>query len=294
MTERALEYRQIQNPPPRRRKRFHTGRVLFVITALTLILLAIFLFVYKLLDGFNVVTPLSPRSGVAGSDLSRVQAEKPDLPVELLDLLEKNPETYDFVMGYSKNREQLPEIDISGDVTAGTIPLFLQWDERWGYDTYGSGMIAITGCGPTCLSMVAVGLTGDTSLNPRAVAEYCTENGYYAWGSGTKWTLMSEGAKQLGLYSRELPLHEPTILSELESETPIICAVGKGDFTTDGHYIVLTGVNDDGTIRVNDPNSIIRSEKDWDIAVIMKQVKNLWAFEAENTKAAPPPGGLKR
>lgn len=40
-----------------------------------------------------------------------------------------------------------------------------------------------------------------------------------------------------------------------------------GDFTTIGHFILLTGV-EDGKIKVNDPNSKIRSSKLWDYDVI--------------------------
>ena len=36
----------------------------------------------------------------------------------------------------------------------GSVPLFLQWDERWGYRSYGGDFLAVTGCGPTALSMV--------------------------------------------------------------------------------------------------------------------------------------------
>ncbi|MCD8152609.1 MAG: C39 family peptidase [Clostridiales bacterium] len=37
--------------------------------------------------------------------------------------------------------------------------------------------------------------------------------------------------------------------------------MGPGDFTTGGHFIVLTGIDSDGNVIVNDPNSRINSEK---------------------------------
>ena len=58
-------------------------------------------------------------------------------PESLIELLEKNPEARDFVLDYP-DYEGLQEIDISGEVVPGEIPLFLQWDERWGYEKYGS------------------------------------------------------------------------------------------------------------------------------------------------------------
>ena len=55
--------------------------------------------------------------------------------------------------------------------------------------------------------------------------------------------------------------------------------MGPGDFTTTGHFIVLTGVDSNGDIIVHDPNSIKRSKKRWSIDDIMKQTKNLWSYQ---------------
>ena len=115
------------------------------------------------------------------------------------------------------------------------MPLFIQWDERWGYDYYGKGMIGVNGCGPTSLSMVAVYLTGDTDLDPRKVAEFSEDNGFYVPDNGSAWTLMSQGAAMLGLESRELPLEESIVAEELDKGHPIICIMGPGDFTASGH-----------------------------------------------------------
>ena len=58
---------------------------------------------------------------------------------------------------------------------------------------------------------------------------------------------------------------------------PIICAMGAGDFTENGHFIVFAGIKD-GKIRVNDPNSRIRSEKLWEFEDIKYQIKNMWVY----------------
>ena len=71
-------------------------------------------------------------------------------PESLIALVERNPETKDFVLDYPKYKG-LEEIDISKEVTKGEIPHFLQWDERWGYSSYGDGVLGYTGCGPTAL-----------------------------------------------------------------------------------------------------------------------------------------------
>lgn len=196
-------------------------------------------------------------------------------PKSLIELLDRNPETKDFVLDYPFREQQ--DYDLSG-TDRSTVPLFLQWDKRWGYEKYGSDCIAITGCGPTCLAMAGYYITGDgKTFNPAAIAAFSEKNGYYASGYGSSWTLISEGAVQLGLDVTEIPLVEKRIRDNLEVGNPIICAMGAGDFTSSGHYIVLIGL-EDGRFIVNDPNSVANSSKLWSYEQIQGQIRNLWVI----------------
>lgn len=198
-----------------------------------------------------------------------------DYPKSLISLLERNPETRDFVLDYPF-REAL-ETDMT-EFSRDTVPLMLQWDKRWGYQKYGSDMIAITGCGPTCLAMAGYYLTGEESMNPGTVVEFAQRNGYYAPGYGSSWTLISEGGPKLGLTVTELPLVKKKIVSSLEGGNPVILALGPGDFTSSGHYIVLSAV-EDGAFRVCDPNSVTNSQRLWTYEELEGQIKNIWSIE---------------
>ena len=174
-----------------------------------------------------------------------------------------------------------PDVDLSDEIIKGEIPELYQTDNRWADYVYGADTMDITGCGPTCLSMVACGLSGEAKWSPPKVADYAEKHGYYVAGSGSKWALMTDGADKLGLSAKELPLEESIIRNELNNGYPIICIMGEGDFTTSGHYIVLVGENEDGTIQVHDPNSRENSEKGWDLQRLMMQMKNLWGYSCE-------------
>ena len=63
-------------------------------------------------------------------------------PKSLIDLLERNPETEEFVLNYPRREERLP--DLSGYDRKNGVPLFLQWDPMWGYEKYGSDYLAVT------------------------------------------------------------------------------------------------------------------------------------------------------
>ena len=203
---------------------------------------------------------------------------EPDLsgiPESLLDLMERNPETTEFVLNYP-NRQEL-EIDLSEVDREAGVPLFLQWDMRWGYTVYGTDVMALTGCGPTCMAMAGYYLTGDEKFTPDRMTKFAEESGYSAWGNGTMWTFFSQGAAELGLQSKELSLMESVIVKQLEQDRPVVVSVGPGDFTEHGHYLLLVGY-EDGLFRVNDPNSVIRSETLWSYEQLEPQIRNLWAL----------------
>lgn len=197
-------------------------------------------------------------------------------PKDLIALLETSPEAKDFVLDYPVREDM--EINLSS-YKRNTVPLFLQWDPMWGYEKYGSSYLAVTGCGPTCLAMAGYYLTGDEDMNPLAVAEFAENRGYYAKGYGSSWTLISEGAEKLGLKAKELPLVKKKMTDALEANHPVILALGKGDFTTTGHYIVLTGW-DGEAFTVNDPNSRERSEQLWTYEQLEGQIRNIWEISA--------------
>lgn len=202
-------------------------------------------------------------------------------PKELLELAANNDELIDYVANYpNHDSSKNTPISIKNEYTKGKIPHFIQWDERWGYDKYGSDFIAINGCGPTSLAMVAVGLTGNTNINPKVVADFSESMGYVVKGQGSSWTLMSDGAKHFGLNPKELPLSKNIIINTLKSGQPIIASMAPGTFTNTGHYLVLTGVDKNNKIIVNDSNSKIKSKQTWDIDIFMKETKNLWTFTA--------------
>lgn len=200
-------------------------------------------------------------------------------PENMLILLDKNPEAIGFVLRYPEDHGKTYEIDMSAYSTTEGVPLFIQWDQRWGYIPYGADVAAVTACGPVCLSMVAYYLTGDEKMSPDNMIRFAIDEGYCVPGNGSAWTLISRGAEKLGLNVKELPLSEGRIRQELEKGNPVICIMGPGIFTTTGHFIVLTGY-EDGKFRVNDPNSVVRSSQLWSYSQFQDQIRNLWALSA--------------
>ena len=221
---------------------------------------------------------------------------------QLGELYKKNPETKEIILNREKYSDDLlkwvidyPEqsarseeelsaqglqaVDLKDYRIQNHIPVYFQWSEVWGYASYGSENIGMGGCGPTSLSMVATGLTGNTSFTPKYVADMSVNMGYYVDEVGTDWTLMTAGASELGINSAQLTnWSEDTLKSELSAGHPIICSMGPGDFTNQGHFIVLSGLTEEGKVLINDPNSKINSRKKWDLNTIINQMNAAWSF----------------
>lgn len=75
---------------------------------------------------------------VKNNKLEYILQDKNTYPEELVDLAVKKEETIDFVYNYikHKNNEYKNDINIDKDYKKGEFPLFIQWDERWGYRYY--------------------------------------------------------------------------------------------------------------------------------------------------------------
>ncbi len=202
-------------------------------------------------------------------------------PEEMLEALANNPEMADFVSGYQESNykdRQRRRRGLTEEETRQEYPLFIQWDERWGYVSYGDNSnIGLSGCGPTCLSMVLYYITRDARLTPDALAEYAMEQGYYVSGTGTAWLFMEEGARNFGISGRKLSKSEEVMKAELDRGHPIICAMSPGDFTAGGHFIVIYGYDGEGFF-INDPNCLYRSGKKWSYEQIEPQIKSIWAY----------------
>lgn len=252
-----------------------------VIIVIFLVLIMIFLlkgidFLSTLAGGVSEKSDFTSANDVITSFAKKNDLSMDEWPEELIQLLDRNPETEEFVLQYPLKKNTDYSIHLDEYENCKEVPLFLQWDERWGYTEYGDTIMGLSGCGPTCLSMVCVYLLNDTSYDPRYIANFSENNGYCVPGSGSAWSLISEGGKELGLDVVEIPLDEERIAKNLKAGNPIICIMGPGDFTTTGHFIVMTEYTD-GKIKVNDPNSRANSEKLWNFEDIKYQIRNLWA-----------------
>lgn len=141
--------------------------------------------------------------------------------------------------------ETLPVETEPPKVTIDTVPLYYQTD--YPDDRYGTGTIASSGSNMTALAMVASYMT-DHAYYPDEIADYM------AHFLCNHYERIEKGADLLQLpWKRAVNVRE-TIRAVREGKVAIVL-LGEGSvFSKSQHFIVLTGVNEEGKLLVNDPN----------------------------------------
>ncbi len=153
---------------------------------------------------------------------------------------------------------------------ATEVVYFNQLDERWANKPYGTDNIGGYACGPTSMSIVVSSLTSET-VDPVEMSKWAYENGYWCSKSGSYHSLIPGAAKHWGLTVEGCTASEPQrIIDALSSGKLVVVIMQKGHFTSSGHFIVLRGVQD-GKILVADPASYARSQKLWDLSIILDE-----------------------
>lgn len=215
--------------------------------------------------------------GKGHPEIEEICENSRDYPDKLLEALANNPEMADYAAGWTEDHID-GNVNLTEEEQKETYPLFLQWDARWGYHSYGTdSVIGLSGCGPACVAMMLYYLTGDEKFTPDYIGDYSMRQGHYVKGTGTSWALMTDAAKDFGVCASVLSLSESSMKEVLDAGGVIICAMRRGDFTAVGHFIVVYDYGSDG-FYVNDPNCIARSRQSWSYDDLSGQIKNLWGY----------------
>lgn len=218
-------------------------------------------------------------------------------PDTLIDLVARNHETVDFVYSY-KDREKYNKRKLSADINSsyyvdGDVPLFLQWDRRWGYRTYGKEMMGLSGCGPTSLAMVIRHFDSDSTVNPYDVAKYSQDNGYVSADNFTSWKLFETGLSKYGLESQDVIPVEAKMKKALDDNKILIVSVKPGIFTERGHIIVIKGYNKNGDFLINDPNSIVNTNKTWSFDELKSEIRKIWGVSSKGSTSSSAKSNTK-
>lgn len=134
------------------------------------------------------------------------------------------------------------------------IPLYFQTD--YPDEVYGEGTVASNGCSAACLAMVATYLTGHEYL-PDEIARYFGDS------AENNIARLENGSEVMKLPFRKAENWHDTINALRNGKFAVALMDSRSLFTDSQHFIVLTGLNNEGRIMVND--SYEPNYDKWDI-----------------------------
>lgn len=177
----------------------------------------------------------------------------------------------DGMFQYTERSDSIPSLGTIRFTDGSTeVVYYNQLDDHYADEPYGTDDIGGYGCGPTSMAIVVSSLTNDT-VDPIEMAEWAYQNGYWCSKSGSYHSLIPGAAKAWGLPVEGCTASEPQrIVDALSQGKLVVALMTKGHFTSSGHFIVLRGVQDD-KILVADPASYNRSQKAWDLSIILNE-----------------------
>ena len=134
------------------------------------------------------------------------------------------------------------------------LTYYSQIDNRWSSKMYSSvgnfsQTIGTSGCGPTSAAMIVTATKG--TITPDTMADLFVKYGYRSVNNGTYWSAFRAVADEFNIgYTETTDIQRA--LQLLQSNHYVVASCVNGLFTTGGHFIVLTKV-ENGVIEVYDP-----------------------------------------
>ena len=155
-------------------------------------------------------------------------------------------ELYEEEAADARDVETIPSLEDLPEAGDGyeRVPLYFQTD--YPNTMYGRGTVANNGCGVTCLAMVATYLTGHEYL-PDELA------GYFGGVAENNIERLEKGAEAMQLPWEKMANFDKTMEALRKGKVVIALMDSLSLFTDMQHFIVLTGINENGLIMVNDP-----------------------------------------
>lgn len=138
--------------------------------------------------------------------------------------------------------------------------------------------MAVSGCGPTCIAMVACGLTGRNDITPAKVASYSANNGFLTESRDTSWDLMTYGAEEYGITGTELGLDEAAMANQLAAGPSYYCQHGAGGFHFQRAFYRADGLCEWFLHGERIPTVLFEAVSPGALSRLKNQIVNLWYY----------------
>ena len=186
--------------------------------------------------------------------------------------------------------EPTPNDTTTPGVTPGTpvvppvnIPEQPEKDEFTNYyqkdysDITNTSSAVTAGGASTAVAMVLTAINGK-EITPPETTKWGIDNKADVPNEQGEVTYFDNIAKAYGIECESIELTKENIMKNISEGKYMIISMDEGKFGNKGNYVVITGITEDGKIKIADPNSPDNSEKVWDLSVFLEEGLKLWGF----------------
>lgn len=160
----------------------------------------------------------------------------------------------------------------------GTAPHLYSDDKDWADIPFGASTIGLSGSSATALAMVHVYETGSTDITPVEVAKWANENNAASTSLEAVDKVLTEGAGALGLKAAPLENSAIAIRQAVASGRPVVAVLNQGAVAPVASAVVITGVDQDSRLVVNDPTSSENTARTWAFDEVLDNAHALYGY----------------
>lgn len=172
--------------------------------------------------------------------------------------------------------------------------LYMQTDPKYknvDYSAVGEKTtIGAEGCGICCTAMAISTLKNNKNITPITTANWSKKHGYKALRQGTYYSYFVPQFAEYGITCRQInggntygnitSMAHKIALDELKKGNWLIACMGKGRWTTSGHYVLIYGYAN-GYVYINDSyNTRVECSKA-KLADFQREVKYYWCIDTQ-------------
>ncbi len=172
------------------------------------------------------------------------------------------------------------------DSAMGPMLYYNQGDNRWRSYLYGgTDAMYQYGCGPTVVAMLINAFT-EYDVIPPNLAEWAAINGYHSPNNGSRHGIIPGALSAYGLQVESVADADYETAAELlRSGHVLVALMGRGTFSNDGHFVIVTNILENGNVHIADCANFENTKMEWDLHLLLSELKHssddgapLWAI----------------
>lgn len=160
----------------------------------------------------------------------------------------------------------------------GTTPHLYSDDPDWADIPFGASTIGLSGSSATALAMVHVCETGETEVTPVEIAKWANENNAASTSLEAIDEVLTNGAAAFGLKASPLEATAIAIRQSVASGHPVAVVLNQGSVSPVASAVVVTGIDQDSRLVVNDPSSSENTARSWSFDEVLDNAHALYSY----------------